>query len=199
MASGFLQKSVSSLAHSLRSFFSSSASSTLPQQSYHSVPQSTASGGEELVSRVPFRDLDPAETTPFVTDMDDSGKGAEALDRPDESTIARVSSPLSIVGSERSSLYERKCVIVNDEFDRMGMGRYQWCVWSLCGFGYFIDLLWAQAYGLVLSPVQQEFGFGGGHSRNPEMSRTQWLTTNRTEDQSGNIASSFSAGLTAGP
>lgn len=59
------------------------------------------------------------------------------------------------------SLYEKKCILINRELDSYGMGRYQWCIWALCGFGYFIDLLWAQAFGLVLGPVQQEFGFGG--------------------------------------
>lgn len=46
------------------------------------------------------------------------------------------------------------------------------------GFGYFLDLLWAQAFGLVLSPLQQEFGFG--------------------PDETSNISVAFSAGLTAG-
>ena len=45
-------------------------------------------------------------------------------------------------------------------------------------FGYMFDLLWAQAFGLVLSSIQQEFGFDN--------------------DQSGNISVAFSAGLTAG-
>lgn len=76
------------------------------------------------------------------------------------------------------SLYERKCMLINREIDGMGMGRYQWEVWALCGFGYLLDLLWAQAFGLVLGPLQQEFGFGNG--------------------ETGNISTSFSAGLTAG-
>ncbi|KAJ6781939.1 hypothetical protein PWT90_04097 [Aphanocladium album] len=76
------------------------------------------------------------------------------------------------------SLYQRKCILINREIDAYGMGRYQWYVWALCGCGYFIDLLWAQAFGLVLSPLQQELGFGDG--------------------ESGNIATSFNAGLTAG-
>ncbi|KAI8956025.1 MFS general substrate transporter [Xylaria longipes] len=76
------------------------------------------------------------------------------------------------------TLYEKKCLLINREIDAMGMGRYQWAVWGLCGFGYLIDLLWAQAFGLALSPLQQEFGFGSG--------------------QTGNITVSFSAGLTAG-
>ncbi|KAF2223103.1 major facilitator superfamily domain-containing protein [Elsinoe ampelina] len=79
---------------------------------------------------------------------------------------------------EGKTLYEKKCVLINREIDSNGMARYQWYIWFLCGFGYFIDLLWAQAFGLVLGPLRQELGFGG--------------------DQSGNISASFSAGLTAG-
>ncbi|KAH8172437.1 major facilitator superfamily protein [Sarocladium implicatum] len=79
---------------------------------------------------------------------------------------------------EGLTLYEKKCVLVNREIDAQGMGRYQWYIWCLCGFGYMLDLLWAQAFGLVLSPLQQEMGFGN--------------------DKSGNISTSFNAGLTAG-
>lgn len=43
------------------------------------------------------------------------------------------------------SLYEKKCLLVNREIDIMGMGRYQWSIWVLCGAGYMIDLMWAQA------------------------------------------------------
>lgn len=76
------------------------------------------------------------------------------------------------------TLYEKKAVLVNRELDRQGMGRYQWMIFFLCGFGYFLDLLWAQAFGLVVSPMQVEFGFG--------------------DTELGNIFTSFSAGLTAG-
>jgi len=46
------------------------------------------------------------------------------------------------------------------------MGRYQWYIWGLCGFGYLLDLLWAQAFGLVLSPLKQELGFAGNQTGN---------------------------------
>lgn len=79
---------------------------------------------------------------------------------------------------EGLSLYEQKCILINREIDDNGMGRYQWYIWCLCGFGYLLDLLWAQAFGLVLSPLEQELGFPG--------------------NQSGNISVAFSSGLTAG-
>lgn len=76
------------------------------------------------------------------------------------------------------SLYERKCLLIDQEIDHMGMGRYQWSIWALCGLGYLIDLMWAQAFGLILSPIQQEMGFG--------------------PDQTGKLSTAFSIGLTAG-
>ena len=57
------------------------------------------------------------------------------------------------------SLYEKKCFLINREINAMGMGKYQWYIWSLCGLGYFLDLLWAQAFGLIATPLQRELGF----------------------------------------
>ena len=65
---------------------------------------------------------------------------------------------------EGLTLYEKKAALVNRELDSHGMGRYQWYIFFLCGFGYLIDLLYAQAFGLVEPAIQQEFGFGGSYS-----------------------------------
>jgi hypothetical protein len=62
---------------------------------------------------------------------------------------------------EGLTLYEKKCVLINREIDNNGFGKYQWYIWTLCGLGYFIDLIWAQAFGLILGPLQQELGFPG--------------------------------------
>ncbi|RYC77533.1 hypothetical protein BFJ63_vAg19593, partial [Fusarium oxysporum f. sp. narcissi] len=83
-----------------------------------------------------------------------------------------------LYGLDGLTLYEKKCVLINREIDAQGMGKYQWYIWGLCGFGYLLDLLGVQAFGLVLGPLQQELGFG--------------------DDESGNISTSFNAGLTAG-
>lgn len=34
---------------------------------------------------------------------------------------------------EGLTLYEKKCTIVNRALDEMGLGRYQWCIFALCG------------------------------------------------------------------
>jgi len=75
---------------------------------------------------------------------------------------------LEIVGDAEMqglSLYEKKSLLISRELDSMGMGRYQWCIWALCGLGYMLDLLWAQAFGLIATPLQHELGFSGECSR----------------------------------
>ncbi|KAL3427783.1 membrane transporter [Phlyctema vagabunda] len=96
-----------------------------------------------------------------------------------------LTNPISVVaptvpGDDSSdlTLYEKKARLIDAELDAMGMGRYQWYIWSLCGLGYFLDLLWAQAFGLIATPLQNELGF--------------------SDDQLGNIFTAFSSGLCAG-
>ena len=66
---------------------------------------------------------------------------------------------------EGLTLYEKKALLVNRELDSHGMGKYQWYIFFLCGFGYLVDLLYAQAFGLVEPAMMQEFGFGSSTSR----------------------------------
>jgi len=74
--------------------------------------------------------------------------------------------------------YDRKSILVNQQLDSMGMGRYQWYIVGLCAMGYMLDLLWAQAFGLIAPPLQKELGFN--------------------DTEMGNIFTAFSAGLCAG-
>ncbi|KAH8663152.1 MFS transporter [Tricladium varicosporioides] len=91
-----------------------------------------------------------------------------------DSAIQTIANP----DMEGLTLYEKKSLLITRELNSMGMGKYQWYIWGLCGLGYFLDLLWAQAFGLIGTPLQREFGF--------------------SDSQLGNIFSAFSAGLTAG-
>lgn len=68
---------------------------------------------------------------------------------------------------EGLTLYEKKAMLVNRELDSHGMGKYQWYIFFLCGFGYLVDLLYAQAFGLVEPAMQQEFGFGSSKQLPP--------------------------------
>ncbi|EJU01255.1 MFS general substrate transporter [Dacryopinax primogenitus] len=72
----------------------------------------------------------------------------------------------------------RKYALISSSLDALGMGTYQWGIFFLCGYGYFLDLAWAQAFSLILGPMTQEFGVSTANS--------------------GQIFTAFSAGLTAG-
>ena len=60
---------------------------------------------------------------------------------------------------EGLTLYEKKALLVNRELDSHGMGRYQWWIFFLSGFGYLIDLMWAEAFGLITTSLENELGF----------------------------------------
>ncbi|KAJ5328695.1 hypothetical protein N7452_009085 [Penicillium brevicompactum] len=59
---------------------------------------------------------------------------------------------------DNRAIFERKAALVNAEIDKFGFGKYQWCIWMLCGLGYFVDLAWAQGVGLMATAVFQEMG-----------------------------------------
>ncbi|KAL7940886.1 sugar transporter-like protein [Trichoderma barbatum] len=58
--------------------------------------------------------------------------------------------------------FERKAALINDELDKFGFGKYQQCIWLLCGFGYFLDLAWAQGVGLMATAIFQEMNVPPG-------------------------------------
>jgi hypothetical protein len=52
--------------------------------------------------------------------------------------------------------FEKKAALINVEIDKFGMGKYQIAIWFLCGFGYFLDLMWSQGVGLISTAIYQE-------------------------------------------
>jgi len=74
--------------------------------------------------------------------------------------------------------FEKKAALINLELDKFGLGRYQICIWFLCGFGYFLDLAWAQGVGLIASSIYQEMDV--------------------PDNQTGNIFAIANAGLAIG-
>ncbi|KIW13000.1 hypothetical protein PV08_08187 [Exophiala spinifera] len=108
-----------------------------------------------------FTDTDAAKSTSTVPETN-------ILD--DESSTADTENATDPLG--------RKALLIDYELERQGMGRYQTNIFLLCGFGYLLDLLWAQAFGLIITPMQNEFGFD--------------------DTALGHIFTSFSLGLTFG-
>ncbi|KAB5546823.1 sugar transporter-like protein [Coniochaeta sp. 2T2.1] len=62
--------------------------------------------------------------------------------------------------------FEKKAALVNLELDKFGLGRYQICIWFLCGFGYFLDLAWSQGVGLISTAIYQEMGVADADTGN---------------------------------
>ena len=83
--------------------------------------------------------------------------GHSEKDKPEE--IGDVSNGEMAEGAsiDERTLFERKAALINAEIDKFGFGRYQWCVWMLCGMGYFVDLAWAQGVGLMATAVLYVF------------------------------------------
>ncbi|KAI1389795.1 MFS general substrate transporter [Hypoxylon trugodes] len=54
--------------------------------------------------------------------------------------------------------YELKSKLINKAIQDIGMGRYNWQLFVLCGFGWFADNLWMQGVSLTLPSLSDEFG-----------------------------------------
>ncbi|KAE9990372.1 hypothetical protein EG327_001510 [Venturia inaequalis] len=85
----------------------------------------------------------------------------EPLLQPDgESDIERlryeIDRDLSASGGDSS--YDRKSKVINKAIQDIGMGRYQWELFMLCGMGWLADNLWMQGLALVLPQLSAEFG-----------------------------------------
>ncbi|KDQ52980.1 hypothetical protein JAAARDRAFT_162203 [Jaapia argillacea MUCL 33604] len=58
-------------------------------------------------------------------------------------------------------VYQAKARILNDAFQEIGMGKYQWYLFIVAGFGWLSDNLWPVVTGLILTQVVNEFNFQG--------------------------------------
>jgi len=55
------------------------------------------------------------------------------------------------------SVYDLKSKVINKAIQDIGMGRYNWELFVLCGFGWFADNLWLQGVALTLPSLEKEF------------------------------------------
>jgi len=63
-----------------------------------------------------------------------------------------------IAASGHDSAYDRKSKVINKAIQDIGMGRYQWELFSLAGFGWLADNLWLQGVALTLPSFTAEYG-----------------------------------------
>ncbi|KAH9953606.1 major facilitator superfamily domain-containing protein [Russula dissimulans] len=58
-------------------------------------------------------------------------------------------------------VYQAKTRVLNQTLQEIGMGKYQWRLFVVAGFGWFTDGVWTLMTGLILSPTLNEFHFNG--------------------------------------
>ncbi|KAG8748252.1 hypothetical protein FRC10_007642 [Ceratobasidium sp. 414] len=58
-------------------------------------------------------------------------------------------------------VYQAKAELLNDAIQKIGMGKYQWHLFVVTGFGWLADIMWIVIAGIILGPVIQEFQFQG--------------------------------------
>ncbi|KAH3306740.1 hypothetical protein KXV87_008628 [Aspergillus fumigatus] len=80
-----------------------------------------------------------------------------------ESLRAEIESDVAASGHDTA--YDRKSKVINRAIQDIGMGRYQWELFCLCGFGWLADNLWLQGVALTLTPVASEFGISSTRVR----------------------------------
>ncbi|KAF2736391.1 sugar transporter [Polyplosphaeria fusca] len=63
-----------------------------------------------------------------------------------------------LAASDEQTAYDKKSKVINKAIQDIGMGRYQWELFVLCGFGWLADNLWLQGVALTLPQLALEFG-----------------------------------------
>ncbi|KAI9874212.1 MAG: hypothetical protein M1823_007738, partial [Watsoniomyces obsoletus] len=87
--------------------------------------------------------------------------GSEIADFTVEQLKAEVEE--DIIASGHNSAYDRKSKVINKAIMDIGMGRYQWQLFCLCGFGWLADNLWLQGVAITLPSLSDEFGISQTH------------------------------------
>ncbi|KAI9664499.1 MAG: hypothetical protein M1821_005945 [Bathelium mastoideum] len=119
-------------------------------------------GPEEAV---PLQDSETSETW-FSVDEEasqthhdrdvDSLDGFEGDDNGAEHSKLQPAEDAAITSGE--SIYDQRSKIINQAIQDIGMGKYQWRLFVLCGFGWLADNIWMQGVALTLPQLSVEFG-----------------------------------------
>ncbi|OJK03086.1 hypothetical protein ASPACDRAFT_76158 [Aspergillus aculeatus ATCC 16872] len=124
------------------------------------------------LDQAPMRSRPDAQTAKQTGDTDDK-TDEKSLDRApseeagfgslhnyDHMTIEALRAEIEadLVATGQDSVYDRKAKVINRAIQDIGMGRYQWELFAMCGFGWLADNLWLQGIALTLTPIAEEFG-----------------------------------------
>ncbi|KAI0647859.1 MFS general substrate transporter [Trametes meyenii] len=96
--------------------------------------------------------------TGFKSEPEAPGVDAKEL-KKDVETLELAVGTRDVYGNDPSvdPVYQAKSQILNDAFQEIGMGKYQWYLFCVTGFGWYSDNLWPIVISLILDPVVTEF------------------------------------------
>ncbi|KAI0334189.1 MFS general substrate transporter [Cubamyces sp. BRFM 1775] len=95
---------------------------------------------------------------------DDLEVKRDSQSQKDAATTSKVTPLTSVDLYEDGTVdpvYQAKARVLNAALQEIGMGKYQWWLFAVAGFGWFADSVWPLLGGLILSPVVNEFHFNG--------------------------------------
>ncbi|KAJ5095700.1 hypothetical protein NUU61_005056 [Penicillium alfredii] len=111
----------------------------------------------------------PLKTLDRAPSAENGAAASHTGSQPDSSVLTleqlRAEVDADVSTSGRDSVYDRKAKVINRAIQDIGMGRYQWELFALCGFGWTADNLWLQGVALTLTPLAAEFGVSSSHVR----------------------------------
>ncbi|OCH87957.1 MFS general substrate transporter [Obba rivulosa] len=101
-----------------------------------------------------------------MSDRYSDGKICESVAQKAGDAEVGVSAALTrdIYNDEEARLdpvYQAKARILNSAFQEIGMGKYQWYLFIVAGFGWLSDNLWPVVTSLIFTPTVNEFHFQG--------------------------------------
>ncbi|PGH00727.1 hypothetical protein GX51_05608 [Blastomyces parvus] len=120
-------------------------------QAQHRNPSTTTNSGDGKSDNVAEKG-----SSSSLSDQQYSGLTLEAIRAEVESDV---------VTSGSDTAYDRKSKVINLAVQDIGMGKYQWQLFVLCGFGWLADNLWLQGVALTLPSLSSEFGIDQSYVR----------------------------------
>ncbi|EDN05605.1 conserved hypothetical protein [Histoplasma mississippiense (nom. inval.)] len=100
------------------------------------------------------------ENSEFMRKASDTGPSNKSLPEREsqESNLEDEDARLAALSFSCSDpLYEAKAQLLNEAILDIGMGRYQWQLFIVIGFGWASDNLWPIVTSLIFTPVRNEF------------------------------------------
>ncbi|CAN6650344.1 hypothetical protein TRVA0_024S01244 [Trichomonascus vanleenenianus] len=92
-----------------------------------------------------------------VRDGEAKDTQAEVSNNPLDSVSESDESTDKLYGDEFDPVYIAKAKVISDAISEIGMGRYQWVLFVVAGFGWMADNMWPIVTSLILPQIALEF------------------------------------------